>query len=163
MNLFEPSSNNWQELHSKLRDGLLREIFLMRELLSNLCQEEVSLILQDQGSLNQVLTLRSEMLEKLSLLRVHRLQTTEKIEKIASLEHKNPSLEEILPPNEEISVEILSLRDQLVSLTERMNRQQVQNQQLAIHPERIPCPCLERPSQNRAQKKTSVATINTKK
>lgn len=159
----EYSPNHWQVLHSELRDGLIREIFLTRELLSNLRQEEVSLIVHDIGSLNQVLNLRSQMLEKLSSLRLDRIKTTEKIQKIASLDHKNPTLEQILPPNEEISTEILSLSDQLVSLTERMNLQQTQNQHLAAHPERIPCPVLDMTVQNRAKKKASVATINIKK
>ena len=126
---------NWQSLHVSLRDGLQQEIHLTRELLSNMHQEEVSLMLHDTGSLDQILQHRSQMLEKLSSLRLHRQEITKEIEKIASSTHKNPSLDEILPPNEEISTEILSLSDQLTALAERMNRQQSQNQRLAEHPD----------------------------
>src|SRR6267154_4594384 len=118
----QSDAENWQTLHVSLRDVLQKEIHLTRELLSNMHQEEVSLMLQDGGSLNQILQQRSQMLEQLSSLRLHRQETTEKIEKIASVLHKNPSLDEILPPNEEISTEILSLSDQLMALTEKINR-----------------------------------------
>jgi uncharacterized protein with von Willebrand factor type A (vWA) domain len=154
---------NWQNLHVSLRDGLQKEIYLMRELLSNMHQEEVSLILHDTGSLDQILQQRSQMLEKLSSLRLHRQETTEKIEKIISANHKNPSLDEILPPNEEMSTEILSLSDQLMALTERMNLQHSQNQRLAEHPDHNHYPPLQPSPQTRPKRKASVATYQIKK
>src|SRR5271155_751416 len=111
--------NSWNELHDELKKGLEKEIRITRELLSNLHQEEVSLMLHDVGNINQILQMRHQMLETLSELRLNRLSTTGKIEKIASEKNKNPSLEEILPPHEETSSEILSLSDQLMALTER--------------------------------------------
>ncbi len=95
-NLEHSSPEDWQALHGELKDGLENEIRLTRELLSNMCQEEISLMLHDTGSSNQVLQIRAIMLEKLSSLRLRRLKTTEKIEKILALKHKSPSLEEIL-------------------------------------------------------------------
>jgi flagellar FlgN protein len=153
---------DWQTLHISLRDDLQKEIHLTRELLSNMRQEELSFILQDTGGLNQILQERSEMLEKLSTLRLHRQETTAKIEKIASAKHKNPSLEELLPPSEEISTEILSLSDQLMALTERMNRQHSQNQRMTKYPDHSHLQPLE-PSQARPKRKASVATYQAKK
>lgn len=154
---------DWQTLHGSLRDNLEREIRLTRELLSNMHQEEVSLMLHDQGTLNQVLQQRYFMLEKLSFLRLERVETTRKIEKIAAKGNKLPTLEEILPPGEEISTEILSLSDQLMALTERMNRQHTQNQRLASQKEGIRPVPMQASQDARPKRKASVATINIKR
>lgn len=155
--------NSWNELHDELKKGLEKEIRITRELLSNMHQEEVSLMLHDVGNMNQILQMRYQMLETLSELRLNRLSTTDKIEKIAATKNKNPSLEEILPPHEETSSEILSLSDQLMALTERMNRQHTQNQRLTELGEHAHYPQLQLSAQNRPKRKAAVATINVKK
>jgi chromosome segregation ATPase len=157
---FNPKA--WQELHDGLRDGLQKEVHLTRELLSNLHQEEVSLMLHDSGSLNQIMQQRSHLLERLSVLRLQRLKMTRQIEEIASINNAHPTLEEILPPSEEISNEILSLSDQLSALNERMNRQHTQNQHLAEHPDRYHPPQMQ-PEQARPKRKASIATFHIKK
>jgi uncharacterized protein with von Willebrand factor type A (vWA) domain len=157
------SPEDWQSLHGELKNGLAEEIRMTRELLSNMHQEEVSLMLHDAGSLNQVLQVRSLILEKLSSLRLMRQTITEKIQKIASIKHENPSLEEMLPPNEEISSEILSLSDQLMALTERMNRMHAQNQRLEASGDHPPYPLPQTEAQSRPKKKASVATFHLKK
>jgi poly-D-alanine transfer protein DltD len=160
----EPSSpQEWQALHDELRDGLEKEIRLTRELLTNLHQEEVSLMLQDSGSLNGILQMRSEMLEKISSLRLCRVITTEKIEKMVAQKNKHPTLEEILPLNDPSSTEILSLSDQLMALTERMNRQHTQNQRIAEHGDHISYPPLQKAAESRPKRKASLATFHLKK
>ncbi len=159
----QSNPENWQSLHVSLRDDLQKEIYLTRELLSNMHQEEVSLMLQDTGGLEQILQQRSQMLEKLSSLRLRRQETTAKIEKIISANHKPSSLDDILPLSEEISTEILSLSDQLMALNERMNRQQSQNQRLAEHPDHSHYPPLQPSLQTRPKRKASVATYQIKK
>jgi FlgN protein len=154
---------DWKGLHEELRENLEKEIRLTRELLSNLHQEEVSLMLHDTGTLNQVLQVRSEMLERLSFLRLCRIKTTEKIEKIASPKNQHPSLEEILPPLEENSSEILSLSDQLMALTEKMHRQDTQNQRIAALGDSVSYPQHQLPPQSRPKRKAAVATYNIKK
>ncbi len=156
-------SENWQKLHDALRDDLQKEIHLTRELLSNMHQEEVSLMLHDSGSLNVILQQRSHLVERLSFLRSHRLETTEKIEKIVCKTHQHPTIDEILPPHEEISSEILSLSDQLMALTERMNRQQNQNQRLAEHGDSPRYPHFQPMNDPRPKKKASVTTYQIKK
>lgn len=151
-------SEEWNVLHNNLRDGLQNEIRLTRELLSNMHQEEVSLILRDTGSVNQILQMRSEMLEKLSHLRLQREKTTEKIAKIAG----DPT--EIMRSSiEEICSEILCLSDQLVALTERMNRQQTQNIYLTEHGSNYYHPQTQAASDSRPKRKASVATYHLKK
>lgn len=156
--LAQSNPEDWQTLHDTLKEGLEKEIRLTRELLSNLHQEEVSLMLHDAGSLNQILQMRHPMLESLSSLRLNRLKTTERIEKIASTKNKSPSLEEILPPNEASTAEILLLSDQLIALTERMSRQSTYNQRLTKNADHsyAPQPVLEA----RPKKKASVTTLN---
>lgn len=151
----------WQALHNQLRDGLQKEIHLTRELLSNLNQEEVSRMLDDSGSVNYLLEQQHSLFERLSIVRTQRMQLTTAIEKIVLDNHKLPSLDEVLPPAEEISTEILFLTDQLVALTERLNRQHSHNQQViargAHHPH------FHAQMAPKAKRKASVATYHLKK
>ena len=150
--------DNWQTLHNELRDDLQKEVHLTRELLSNMHQEEVSLMLHDAGSLNAILQQRAHMIEKLSSLRTHRRVTTEQIEKITG----TPSLDKVLPPTEEITMEILSLSDQLMALTEKISRQSTQNQHIAAHGDHYSYP-QPLPAEVRPKRKASVATYQIKK
>ena len=164
MNIFETQEpEGWQGLHDALRDDLQREIHLTRELLSNMHQEEISLMLHDNGSLNCVLLQRSPVLEKLSFLRVRRQNTLEKIEKIVFCKNKTLSIDEILPPHEDTSTEILSLSDQLMALTERLNRQQTHNQHLLDHGDFYRLPQLQPIPEARPKRKASVATFQINK
>jgi FlgN protein len=157
----DPNPDHWQQLHDELKQGLEHEIRLTRELLSNMRQEEISLMLHDASTLAQVLQVRAEMLEKLSLLRLHRLKTTEKLEKIALLKHPHrSSVEEILPLHEESSSEILSLSDQLITLTEKIHRQNTQNQRLSAYGDSPLHPAHQLPLQSKPKKKVAVVTYN---
>jgi hypothetical protein len=153
----ESNQENWHTLHCALKDDLQSEISLTRELLANMRQEEVSLMLQDSNSLNLILQQRSVMLEKLSSIRLRRQETTMKIEKIA----KNTALDAILPPNEEISAEILSLSDQLIALNEKMNQQQSHNHRLSEHPDHYLS--FQSSQKTRPKRKASIATYQIKK
>jgi hypothetical protein len=153
-------AKEWNMLHEQLKEALQKEVHIMRELLANMHQEELSLLLNDQGSLNELLEQRSRIIERLSTLRLSRIAATEKIEKIISKEN-TPTTERILPPDEDTSTEILSLRDQLMALTEQMNRQQSQNQYLTEHPDHTRIAPRESPQ--RAKRKASVATYQIKK
>lgn len=155
------SPENWQILHDTLRDDLQKEIHLTRELLSNMHQEEISLMLHDNGTLNFVLQQRYPMLDKLSFLRLRRQDTLEKIEKIAFCKNKRPSIDEMLPPNEDTSTEILSLSDQLMALTERLNRQHTQNQHLTDHG--APTQQFQLAPEARPKQKSAIATYQVKK
>ncbi len=154
---------SWQSLHCHLRDDLQKEVHLTRELLSNMHQEEVSLMLNDGGSLCQLQEQQHYLFERLSNVRQHRQEVTTEIEKMVPGGPKTPSIDQVLPPTEEISAEILSLSDQLVALTERMNRQHSQNQRLTSSGGRQARAHFFMHSEPRAKRKVSVATYHLKK
>ncbi len=154
---------NWEDLHSSLRDHLQEEVRLTRELLSNMHQEELSLILSDHGTLNQVISEQSRLFERLSILRLNRHTLTVRIEKIVIDNKKIPSVEELLPLTEEISMEILSLTDQLVSLTERMSRQYGQNRNAHLQGDKYGRGHFQHAVAPRPKAKACVATYNLNK
>ncbi|MBS0605814.1 MAG: hypothetical protein KF898_01820 [Parachlamydiales bacterium] len=159
-------SDRWDQLHEELRTTLQKEIFLMRELLANLHQEELSLMLQDHGTYRQLISQRSDMVEKLSHLRVFRTKTTQQIFALLGKKTSSSDYEQIFPDTEEISCEILNLRDQLMALTEKMNRQQTRNQHLTEHPEYLLSLHHQekaRQEQIRPKRKPIVATYHIKK
>jgi hypothetical protein len=157
---YPSDASEWIFLHEQLREALQKEVHIMRELLANMHQEELSLLLNDQGSLHELLDQRSIIIERLSTFRSMRIETTEKIEKILSKDSL-PTLENILPDAEETSTQILSLRDQLMALTEQMNRQQTQNQYLMEHPDHSRMLAVQ--SAPRPKRKASIATYQIKK
>jgi hypothetical protein len=156
----------WNRLHDELKIALQKEIALMRELLANLHQEELSMMLQDQGTHQQLILERSCMVEKLSLLRSTRHQATEKIFQFVGAKNTSSDFDQILPHTDETSCEILSLRDQLMALTEKMNRQQSRNHHLTEHPEYLLSLQHQeraRQEQLRPKRKPTVATYQIKK
>jgi len=162
---------SWIEAHEQLKISMQKEISIMREILANMHQEELSLLLNDRGSWTQVLQDRFPMIERLSDLRKQRMDATQKIEAIAKLDSiTTPTLEQILPTEDESSCEILSLRDQLMALVEKINFQNNRNTTLfqqVEHQFDVPYHSSHRPipnmSSQRARKKASVATYNFKR
>lgn len=125
-------------LHLELKQALQRELFLVRELLSSLHQEELSLILKDMGTYRRLIQSRIEMQDRLVHLKEMKEITTKQLHTILDKPQESLDLEQILPDNDPIRWEILSLRDQLALLTDRMSRQQMRNQYLIDHPETVP-------------------------
>ena len=156
----EKNEEEWKTLHISLKETLQKEVNITRELLTNMHQEELSLLFKDQGSLQELLHQRAAIIERLSSLRSVRIQTTEKIQDMLPEADKN-SEKSILPLEEEMSTEIFSLRDQLMALTEQMNRQNTQNQHLIEHPESVHS--LFSQKTIRAKRKAAVATYQIKK
>lgn len=153
-------AKEWNTLNERLKEALRKEVNIMRELLANMHQEELSLLLNDQGSLHELLDLRSSIMDRLSALRADRIEIADKIEKIAASHSR--SFQEITPDiDEDTCTQILSLKDQLIALTEQMNRQRSQNQYLIDHPDHTQI--LAAQSAPRAKKKASVATYQIKK
>jgi hypothetical protein len=156
-NIMSDDAHDWNALHTQLQQTLQKEVSMMRELLANMHQEELSLLLNDHGTLSQLLHERTLLVDRLSSLRTTRLNTAEKIEKITGTQ----SPEQMFPLEEESSMEILSLRDQLMALTEQMNRQKNQNQYLTDHPAEAKLAAPQ--NATRAKRKASVATYQIKK
>lgn len=144
----EYTESQGPDLHSALKELLKKEVSLSRELLSNMRQEEVSLILHDQGSLNETLHQRSHLLQQLNALRLHKVETTQKIAELLTA-----------PMEESHAIEIASLKDQLESITTRMT------QELSCHtqyssPDTAPLSILKI---SRPKKKTAVITLQVKR
>ncbi|MBI3236593.1 MAG: hypothetical protein HYZ48_02665 [Chlamydiales bacterium] len=131
------SNDRWDVLQNELRVILEKEVFLTRELLSNLHQEEISLMLQDTGTCHYLLQQRGSLVDRLGDLRSFRDKTNDQILEILGKNLPLQVEEEIIPCPEEMGCEIISLRDQLVALTERMNLQKLRNQHLTAHPEHL--------------------------
>src|SRR5690348_3396632 len=99
--------NSWNKLHIDLRDSLQNEVRLTRELLANMHREEVSRLLGDQGMLNQILTEQSHLVERLGKLRLDRQEMTGTLETMVTDAKKAVSVDALLPPTEETTLEIL--------------------------------------------------------
>ena len=156
-----------KDLHEQLRRSMEKEIRMMREILANMHQEELTLTMKDRATWNKVLEERSQMILRLSALRIERIEATEKLEKFAAQANpeKKLPLDQLLPPADADSFELLSMRDQLMALIERMNSQNSLNEQLYIqieHPLDLSSPLSYRQTpQNQAapqKKKASLAT-----
>lgn len=135
----------------------------MRDLLANLHQEELSLMMHDRASWNKVMEERAHIMEYLSSWRTMRMEALTKLSKYFKQE---PVLEELLPSQDENSCEVLSLRDQIVALMERMNNQNLRNQALYKQVEKnltIPMPMIRPKAQPRAaRRRSSVITDNSR-
>jgi uncharacterized protein YjfI (DUF2170 family) len=170
--LSNSSNPLWNQAHSQLTVSMQKEISIMRELLANMHQEELSLLMCDKEALNLVLQERSLMVQRLSVLRSSRIEATQKFKQIAlSLQKIVPLSEEgFLPCSEEESCELLSLRDQLMALIERMNVQQARNEilaeQMQHRPDASAYPSsrpLEQAKESRNKKRISIATYDAPK
>ncbi len=123
--------NLWQEIHDQLQISMKKEILTMRELLANMHQEEISLLGNDIKSLEQILHERSELIQRLGNLRSIRITVTNKLSKLASTEDTIATFDEIFSSSETLDCEMLLLRDQILALTDKMNSQLKQNQNLS--------------------------------
>lgn len=163
------SPPSWNQIQEQLKLAMQKEVNLMREILANMHQEELSLLMNDTPSWQKVMDERSEMVLRMSYLRKQRDLVALQFKENAK--HKSKKLFEILKAGDEISSEILSLLDQILALTERTNLQNCRNDFL-FHQEQMPqntplhChypPPFLKPIPARAARKTQLATYPRKK
>ena len=140
----------WDEAHSQLKTSLQQEISAMREVLASLCEEELSRQLNDQVKTDQVISHRNLMIDRLNHLRSIREQAIELLEKIFG---RPATFEELFPIEEPENCEILSLRDQMLALIERINQQNTRNQH--VNPLSHPIKASQQP-----KRKTYLETID---
>jgi hypothetical protein len=147
----------WNVAHDQLKDSMRKEIGIMREVLANMLQEELSMQLNDKGSLDHILTERSLMIERLGNLRLARLEATKKLEELGAA-HQGGRL---LFEGDVNSCEILSLSEQIMALTERMNAQNCRNNLLFQHMKYMP-PLMPQPQSQSKQSlpRTQIGVIN---
>ncbi|MBS3905035.1 MAG: hypothetical protein KGZ39_06895 [Simkania sp.] len=116
----EPRLKNWENVQETLQASMKQEILAMREMLSNMHQEELSILAKDRNAWKQVMLERVTILSRLGELRAVRLEATQQLESMTKQSsHSN-----------EDNCEILSMRDQLTALVEKMNQQNIRNQTL---------------------------------
>lgn len=120
------------KLQEELTECMKKEVGLMREVLANMHQEEVSLIMFDKHSWTKTMQDRFLLIQRLSSLRKTRIETTHSMENLLSSPNtgKKMPLEKILPESQSESCEIFYLSDQILALTERMNIQHTKNEVL---------------------------------
>lgn len=154
------SKQKWEKAHRSLNTALKKEIHLMREILANLHQEELSLLENDSKRWDHIMDERSQMVMQLKTLRSKRVDITTTLEKLAiQLEKK-----ELFPLSEESSCELLTKLDQMIALMERINLQNCRNDALfdqSRSKKNLPLYCLyphplHQPQ--RIRRKTAVAT-----
>ena len=143
----------WNVAHERLKEWMHKEISIMREILANMLQEELSIQLNDLGSLDQVMCERSSMVERLSTLRSARLQATKNLEELAA----SRGQERVPPFDDASNCEILLLSEQIMALTEKMNDQNCRNNLLTHQMKHMP-PLMEKTK--RSLPHTCVKVIN---
>lgn len=113
-----------EEIQEELRLSMEKEISVLRELLSNMHQEEHILLANDKDAWNRVMQERAHMIEQLRSFRLARMGTTKKLEELAISLSKKFTFEDM------DNCEIASMRDQIMALLERLTRQSCHNQLL---------------------------------
>lgn len=118
-------NEKWKVFHERLQASMKQEIGAMREMLANMRQEEASLLAGDKTAWNNIMIARSSLLARLYELRSQRFQATELLESMAK--DTEISFEYLLCLDDEDGCEILSMREQLTALVEKMNQQNIRN------------------------------------
>lgn len=120
--------------YDRLKGPMQKEISLMREILANLHEEELSLLANDKIGWARAMQMRSDMVVELCLLRKERNLILQQLEELTRKQLKQKgiplSLDDLLPIKEANSSEIRSLFDQMIALIERMNMQNARNDRL---------------------------------
>ncbi len=106
------NGNSYEQLKALMQ----KEIHLMREMLTNMHQEETSLRSNDKSGWAQALSERAQILRILSPLREERIQITKIIEKT-------------VPKTDDC--EIVSMCEQLMTLIQKVNTQNILNERLS--------------------------------
>ncbi len=128
-------TTEWTQHHTDLQNLMKKEIDAMRELLGNLHQEEMLILQKETAYWTQLMEERGHLIEHLSHLRQDRMYITGILETMNQA-HANVPLEQLVPPDNENSWELLAQRDQILALLDRMNLQCSRNEmltQLARH------------------------------
>jgi hypothetical protein len=142
----------WTETHEYLQRVMKRELETMRQLLDNMNMEEQFILRKETKYWTNMMEERAHLTEQLTTLRQDKAAVTEKLEFLTRRAHA--PLEELLPPQDTNSWEILSLRDQMVTLLDRMNLQSSRNEML-LH--LVQAPLLTQAPEKK--KKISIATL----
>ena len=148
---------NWEKAHKMLNSSLQQEIYLMREILATLHQEELCLLEHNHLKWDQVMEHQSDLILALRGQREIRIDATIELTKCTVRLEKT----EMLPHNEESSCEILTKLDQLMALVERINLQNCRNAALfdqGKEKKNIPLYCTYPHPLHKKKRKNHIAT-----
>lgn len=121
----------WMKAQECLKESMHREINLMREMLSSLYQEESFLLEKDTCAWNSLMEDRAHMIEKLKEFREGRDLAVKTLAEFSIEEEgKGITLDTILSDEEEVC-EITLMLDQLMALTDKINKQNSRNHSLS--------------------------------
>jgi len=145
----------WSLAHDELRVAMQKELAILRELLSNLFQEEFFLNQGAAQGIRQILQDRSELRKALETTRKERLLVTTGLKKSLKVQSKGKKLELcfLLPDEDENSSEILSLREQKRTLLYKLHDQKMRNSHLSREGKILP-----KTQSAQRKKKSAVAT-----
>ncbi len=139
----------WTETHDYLQLVMKRELETMRQLLDNLHLEEQFILKGEKKYWFSMMEERSYLKKQLQTLNQDKDYVTKKLESLT--EQSNVTLESLLPTQDTNSWEILSMRDQMHTLLERMNLQKSRNEMLVnLIPQQAP----------KEKKKIGIATLS---
>lgn len=151
------SKQKWDKAHLVLDHALEKEIHLMREILANLREEELSLLEQEMRKWKKVMRDRGSLVVQLIHQRTKRMTATAELTKLAVLMQKK----ELLAHEEESSCAVLSKLDQMIALMERVNLQNCRNDALfdqMKQRKKKPLSCTYPHPLHRKRRRASVAT-----
>jgi hypothetical protein len=117
----------WVKAEESLKSSMTKEIDLMREILSNMIQEEHSLLNQNKSHWEGLMQGRFQLIEQVKIFRQDRLNATNKLISLSD----EKTFEKILSDGEDIACDVIFLLDQLISLSEKINTQNSRNQVLS--------------------------------
>jgi hypothetical protein len=118
----------WTETHDYLELVMKRELETMRRLLENMHLEEQFLMQKQKKHWSAMMQERELLMQQLKAIRQDKGSTTQKLRLLFRM--VEASLQELLPPDHGSSFEILSLQDQMITLTDRISLQTSRNEML---------------------------------
>ncbi len=130
----EEKDNQLNAFAVKLKDLMKKEISLMREILANMGEEQDVILLNKTALLKGFVNRRESIVNRATMVRQERVNV---IKEIAVLEEKeiradeyDIDLSELLDLTESNTCEVLTLREMLVTLMEKINTQNARNNYL---------------------------------
>lgn len=117
---------------SSLRDALAREASVLRELLDNMHEEQEAILRGDAETLKLVMTHREPLMAALFECRTKRLRAIQNMPFARSLDGNlsDEMVETLATDGCPTSCEILSLRDEILAIIERVKMQNERNRYL---------------------------------
>lgn len=121
---------DWIRAHESLKETMVKEIGLMREMLSNLYLEETVLLGKDRQAWSSLMQERGHMIAELKKFRLGRDLAVKTLSELSLEEEIDESTLATLLGNEQDLCEISFMLDQLVALTDKVNQQNSRNHAL---------------------------------